>query len=748
MTSTLQSDDDILLLNDDDDSEGGNTPALAPAWRVLIVDDDRDVHEATLLALGGQLVMGRPLEFLHAYSSREALGVLQRESDVAVVFLDVVMETPDAGLRIISDIRERLGLHNLRIVLRTGQPGYAPDIEVINRYEIDDYRTKGELTRSRLYTTLVAALRCYDRLTSLERARAGMEHISQATGALVRARELPVFAMSLLSQLGGLLRSPADGFVCTVHTDTTGMPFSRIVAAGGRHASWLGKPPSALGETPGRLPAAALVDLPPGNWAVTDTWVYALIPLKANASITVCLDLGRAPDDVEQRLLGLFCANASVCAANMALMSDLHTQAYTDALVGLPNRAGLFEAMDALRDAQDPLDDHSLIVVDIDNFAGLNETFGDAYGDQVLVATSQRLAQALPSSYVARVASNAFAVLGLTADLGPASIQALFEPPLYVAQSEHVLTVSVGRVAMRDVGDSASEGLGHALLALKRAKSLGQQQFAQYTPVMASEARERAAMLRDLRQVMHGTGLYLAYQPQIDLPTGCVVGVEALIRWKRPDGQHITPDRFLPVAEQSGLIVPLGVWVLRTALSALRTLQQSGWPGLRMAVNVSMVQLRHGDFAHEVDQALRQFRIAPSQLELEITESIAALGWDLMVERLESFRRLGVMLAVDDFGTGFSSLSYLDRLPIDRVKIDRAFVQKLDTSSGERIPSAIVLLGHQLGLTVLAEGVETAEQAAHLGRLGCDEVQGYLYARPMPLDDLIVWLADQTAAGG
>jgi EAL domain-containing protein (putative c-di-GMP-specific phosphodiesterase class I) len=261
---------------------------------------------------------------------------------------------------------------------------------------------------------------------------------------------------------------------------------------------------------------------------------------------------------------------------------------------------------------------------------------------------------------------------------------------------------------------------------------------------MSDEIRHSATLLHEMRLALQRERqqFYLVYQPQIDLESGKVVGLEALIRWKKQDGVLVPPDRFIPIAEQSGLVVTLGNWVLRTALSGLKRLRTEGYDEICMAVNVSAVQFCHPDFISSVDQCLSESGVPPERLELEITESAAVMGLDFMQNTLRELKARGITIAIDDFGTGYSSLSYLDRLPADRLKIDRSFVMLIGTDQpGVRITDMVIPLGRQLGMKVLAEGVEHAAQVARLRQLGCDEIQGYYTGRPMELDALLDWLA-------
>lgn len=742
-----QVEDDFLQLLDDEGAGASQHGKHRPGpWQVLIVDDDQGVHDATVLALQGPTVLGRQLKFLHAFSAAQAIEVLKRETDVAVVFLDVVMETADAGLGIVGTIREQLGLTRLRIVLRTGQPGYAPDLEVITRYDINDYRVKSELTRSRLFTTLVASLRAYDQLCRLDATRDGLEKIVKASAQFIAEDGLRSFSEGVITQIAGLIGLAPEGLVCCeVNRDAEdGVAHERfrVVAAAGRFRQYIDQDISSISDV--RIVKLLTRCLSERRNLLEDDGVALYFPVHENNALAAFIDTDGPVSQVDHYLLDVFCTNIGLCAANVALVTELRTQAYFDRLVALPNRAAMVNELDT-RLAGADRQTYSLALLDVDAFAETNDLLGHQYGDQLLMAIARRLREALPDCFVARVSGDVFGVLGPSAQLTDDCLYGVFHTPPKVGGFERPVTFSIGLADLRDMTGSALDGIKDAHIALKRAKSAGQGQFAHYTTAIATETRDRTRLLQDLRMAFSHGLLFPHYQPQFDLKSGKVVGFEALLRWRTEEGQFIPPDRFIPVAEQSGLIVAMGAQVLNNALAALKTIHQAGFPGLRMAVNVSVMQMRQPNFVAMVQSALEASGVAPQELELEVTESVAALGMEVMVERLQTLRSTGIAIAIDDFGTGFSSLSYLDQLPADRVKIDRAFVNALDSGTGGRIADMIVPLGHKIGLKVLAEGVETEAQANILLELGCDEVQGYLYGRPMALDVLLAWLAKQPA---
>jgi EAL domain-containing protein (putative c-di-GMP-specific phosphodiesterase class I) len=294
---------------------------------------------------------------------------------------------------------------------------------------------------------------------------------------------------------------------------------------------------------------------------------------------------------------------------------------------------------------------------------------------------------------------------------------------------------------------SGVDWLKNATIALKQAKRQARGQHVVYNADIGELARSRAQLLAALHTAFDRQHLFLMYQPQIDLATGALIGLEALMRWRLSDGSLVPPDRFIPVAEQSGLIIQLGAWALQVACEAMQTLIAAGLSPLRMAVNVSMEQFKAPDFFDSVIGALQTSGLDGARLELEITESVAMMGPGRVTEILDKLRAQHIAVSIDDFGTGYSSLSHLEQLPLDRMKIDKAFVQQLGTGGSGRIAEMIAELGQTLGLRVLAEGIEDRASWDALQAMGCHEGQGFFIARPMELEHLRSWIGEYRVRG-
>ncbi|HWA37749.1 MAG TPA: EAL domain-containing protein [Burkholderiales bacterium] len=413
-----------------------------------------------------------------------------------------------------------------------------------------------------------------------------------------------------------------------------------------------------------------------------------------------------------------------------------------DALSGLPNRALLGDrASQSIGHARRTGRSCGLVVLNIDRFKLLNESYGHGVGDALVKQVGERLAQSIrEGDTVARLGADDFAVLAT--DLArpddvvyvARKIRDSFAAPFRVDEREMHVTLSIGASTYPRDGEEFDLLLRNADAAMHRVKQQGGNAFQFYAAAMTSEAVTRIEIESALRAAIAQKQLELHYQPQVDLRDGRIVGLEALMRWRHPERGYVSPALFIPIAEESDLIQPLGAWALMEAARTMAAWHQAGHQ-VRVAVNVSARQFRSSGFVEAVGRALRAHAIAPQFLEIELTESALIEDRDRAAGILGEMKRLGVQVAVDDFGTGYSSLSYLSGLPVDCLKIDRAFV--MNAGKGGRdaaIAQAIVSLGHTLGLSVVAEGVETAEQLSFLRAHRCDIGQGYLFAKPMPPD--------------
>jgi diguanylate cyclase (GGDEF)-like protein len=409
--------------------------------------------------------------------------------------------------------------------------------------------------------------------------------------------------------------------------------------------------------------------------------------------------------------------------------------AWHDGLTDLPNRAALDDHLTRLiARAREDGGGFAVLCIDLDRFKQINDLHGHAMGDQVLREVARRLVRAGPKAFIARVGGDEFVAVCDTAPV-PAAAELLatrlheaLEAKVELSGYAFDLNLSIGLAVHPRDGDDQITLLANADAALYRAKHEGRGTIRFFTAAMDQQLRERGALERDLRSAVGNDELFLEYQPQ-QSKQGRIIGFEALVRWQHPVRGLIPPSDFIPLAEESGLIVPIGEWVLRAACR-----EAASWQGgLQVAVNVSAVQFRRGNLEGLVRDVLTEMGLDPSRLELELTEGVLIEDAAHARSVLLALKSLGVRISLDDFGTGYSSLSYLETFPLDRIKIDRSFVSGIGrTERSLAIVRAVIGLAHGLNLPVLAEGVETEEQLAALVREGCDEVQGYLIGRPRP----------------
>ena len=436
-----------------------------------------------------------------------------------------------------------------------------------------------------------------------------------------------------------------------------------------------------------------------------------------------------------------------------------------DSLTGLPNR-GLFR--DRLREGMKRAKRNgttmALMFLDLDRFKVVNDSLGHEAGDRLLKHVSETLVHrlraadtiALDSSEnritVSRLGGDEFTII--LEDIGDKDDAALIarrvlealNEPFVLRKQEIVISTSIG-ISLYPQDDTDLDGLiRHTDTAMYRSKALGRGTYCFFSPDMNAEAQAQLSLETNLRHALERNEFVLYYQPKADLHTGEIVGVEALIRWNRPGEAQVPPEQFIPLLEETGLILPVGAWVIRTACAELASWDRMGLPRLSLAVNLSPRQFRQQYLFQLIADTLEETEIAPYRLELELTESQLMEDTQTSRDILASVAKLGVRVAIDDFGTGHSSLSYLKRFSINTIKIDRSFVREITSDQDDSaIATAVLAMGHSLRLKVVAEGVETLHQADYLRALGCDEVQGYLLSPPLPAAKLVAWLKSRSS---
>jgi diguanylate cyclase (GGDEF)-like protein len=687
--------------------------------RVLLVEDNDG--DARLVELMLQGTFGGDIQLSRARTLAEAL-VLMAEAIPECVVLDLGL--PDAqGLEAVRRIKAQAPL--MAVVVLTGAADGDLGTQAVAA-GAQDYLVKGNtvdetLTRSIRYAVVRkngedALLRSQQSLAEAQHiARLGSWELDLKTNTMVWSDEL--------CRLYGYPTAPAPGldeFFARLHPEDVVSVEVMLRAA---------------------LMARESFDLD-HRVVVPDhgtRWVRSQGRVESLGSGAPVWMRGTAQDITEQKL-------AEDALSHQALHDDLS---------GLPNRVLLLNRLgQALAKLTRNPSTVGLLFIDVDRFKVFNDSLGHAAGDAILRAMAARLMVTLrPGDTLARFGGDEFVILceGLSGEgdaLGIAArIATAMMEPLDWGKGELIMTVSTGIALTSSPYTSGESLLRDADTAMYRAKEEGRSRSAVFAEPMRGSAVRRLDTEVSLRQGISEGQLEVHYQPIVELPAGRMIGTEALVRWQHPTRGLVGPDEFIPIAEETGLIVPLGAWVLREAAQQTKTWQQRpGCSKLNVAVNLSAVQLKQPDLVDLVKQVLRETGLGPSSLELEITESVLMDDAAKSERILRALKALGVKVSVDDFGTGYSSLSYLKRFPVDTVKIDRAFVDGLgDDPADSAIVDAVARMASALNLETVAEGVETPLQMRELIGLGCTYAQGYLFARPAPASDLIALLDSQTS---
>ncbi|MDM7861426.1 EAL domain-containing protein [Alteromonas sp. ASW11-36] len=737
-------DNDELIFKEEDTTEEQISENMR-VWNILIVDDDEEIHTVTRLALSDLVVGDRKLNFLHAYTGKQALEILgEYEREIAIILLDVVMETDDAGLNVVKHMREQMKLVEPRIILRTGQPGYAPEEQIIKTYDINDYKTKTELTRGKLMTTVIASIRSYQQLRTINQSRLGLQKIIQSAANLLEEHSIKGFCEGIVTQISSMIGLEAEGVVCAragsvldKEDDDDGV---YVLGAAGDFANYINERIEQLHDDIIVEHVNRCLKFQKHVFESNFSVLYINSSgFEAAVYVNMCKEIG----ELDRQLLEIFLSSVSVGYENVNLFHQLRNAAFRDWLTRLPNRNEFINMLDRPHQIESQ-SGINVALIDINHFSDVNDGLGQEVGNQVLSAVSTRLSEEFDEKVKkGRIGADVFGLIGDENVVTPERINEVFQNAFVAGDNTLPINVTIGLTKLLSERNRGITVLKQSNIALNRAKKNLTDNYEYFAPEIEEKTTWRLNMIRRLRADFADRKLELWFQPQVDLVSEKVVGMEGLLRWPDGDGKYISPAVFVPLAEYSGLIVDIGQWVLEASCARIRELCDAGFSHLRVAVNISIPQFRDRTFVKKVKSAIEKNGVDPTSLELEITESVVMDEPQIVIDALRALKEYGVQIAIDDFGTGFSSMSYLQQLPLDRLKVDRSFVSDIQPGGNAFIAETIVTLGNKLGLATIAEGVEKREQASYMLKLGCDEAQGYLYARPMPFDELMVFLREK-----
>ena len=702
-----------------------------PFWRVLIVDDDEEIHEVTRYALRDTLILGRPVELIHVYTAQEALQRIEEFSDVAVALVDVVMETPNSGLDLVTKLRAA-GLSEMRIILRTGQPGYAPELSVIAKYEINDYRTKVELTHTRLITVLISAIRAYNQISTINRSREGLEMIVESSSELFKRSNLQLFCWGVLTQISALMNSPASGMVYITKTEGH-IANSIIISATGRFCPYVRQPVDSIGDRR-LLKTLEFASDKRGDLVENGCFVLKICGLEDHELVAL-IEIGDDVADTELSLLKLFSDNITIAFENLALLERMEYLAFTDPVLDIPNANAFEEALyDAIERRRTGGNGTRVSLIAVEDYPNIMADNGPLVAFEYLKAVYEALRAGKSPPLVARISDNVLALLGNDTSITKEKVEQPF------TRTYRVLGMDIASSACSVIVDiDPKSGGPHEIMhtahaELSHARRTGQTGCVSDGNSVKSIEKRRSILERGLEQALkQGDGFTILLQPQFDLMNNRVIGAEALLRWNL-DEEHVAPNEFLPIAKAKGLTQNLTEFVITTLGHWNK--DRGGHKQIPVAVNLSMNDLNLPGFAARLTQWVSNAGLSPETIQFEISEGMGLHERACALQEITNLRNAGFRIALDDFGTGYSSLGHFDRLPIDVLKIDRSFISDLTTGTAPYSLAYIALaMSQALKIDCIAEGIENEEQMQALTLLGYTVGQGYLLARPMPFQE-------------
>jgi diguanylate cyclase (GGDEF)-like protein len=723
------------------DDSGSEPETIDLYWKIAIIDDEKSVHDATKLALSHTTFQGRNLEFLSAYSGKEGFELLQEHPDCAAVFLDVVMENADSGLILAERIRNELLQSNIQIILRTGQPGYAPEEEIISKYEINDYKTKSELTRNKLFTALATAIRSYSHLQALEESKNGLRNVINASSTLMKERSINEFASGVLQQINALFHLSAQGIFCVSQRPLQGpQDFERdtknsflVVAATPSYNSMYGQDIRNINN--GTASSVAQEALSQKQHILTDQYTALYLSTPSEWQGVVVIEDGLNLTDIDEELLKVFCLNTAVGLENAKFFSHLNRSAYYDAVTDVYNQEGLLHYSKGIHKlAKNTI---SLYVIDIDYFHDITDGLGYEYANDVLIAMTSILKRIFHSlDHISRLHSDVFGILVADTQTPLKNLVSACSRPFFLDGNSIRLGVTLGEahVDLTQNEFDIDRLFRRAKIALKVAKENKRGMAQAFKPEFEQETESRRTVLAEFRNALAKGDLFLMLQPKVSMSTNEVVGYEGLIRWQHPENGIVPPNAFIPVVEKAGLYFQLDMYVLREALSIIKKHPEITKP---ISVNISANSLHHKDFIDELKNVINQEDADLNTIELEITEN-ALIRSDMAIQHLNALKELGFTICLDDFGAGYSSLAYLIKLPLDVIKIDRAFINHLcEDESAQVLLKGMLQICNDLNKKVVIEGIETQLQVDIVNKFDVDIAQGFFYFRPMPVANIL-----------
>lgn len=739
------------------DSQTVNAPFAIPEnenWVVLSVEDDADYQMSLFAAIDGMKAHDRRVKMLSASSANEAARILADRNDVAIILLDVVMEDDDAGLRLVDVIRNVIGNNLTRIVLLTGQPGIAPRQKTLESYDINEYWNKVDIDATKLRSIITANLRTWISLNEMHHARRGLQMIVEVSKTLASCQNLNSFSDVVLKEIGEIIGlTDTEGMLCLHHAEQESFESSVVIAATGNFKATQPKTLKHYAQSLStdeykKLQSAVNDALTQNEHQFCGNCSVLFFPAKNNHSQSYLLLVKTQKPLLPQHiaLLKVFSENVTNGFANLALLNRVSQLAYFDSTMGLPNYNYLVRELSA--SSKELRANLELVIIEIDDYSSIELSLGQSFLERLVLGVVDVIKSHFPNiRMICQTEDDTFALLfNATKAPGIQELSLLTEMTVPLHNLDHTVSTTIAQLPLNLVmGKTPVQVLTIADIALQKAKATKQSLFT-YTPDIIDDVEKRFHVLNLLHQAIdQKQGLYLEFQPKVNMYSGEAVGFEALLRWKLPSGGGYSPGEFIPIAETAGIIPKLDMLVMEQTFAAIQVLYEKGYQ-LPVSFNATYADITHPPFVTALEKHIDDAAFPASMVEIEITETQAMQDYNGVFSILKPFIDEGMLISIDDFGTGYSSLAHLVHLPASTLKVDRRFVRGL---SGEHVQQSkdilamVYNLTQRLSLKLIVEGVETEQEKDVLLSKGYLNAQGFLFARPMPLDKLITWLSER-----
>lgn len=737
------------IINFDEKTKDSHYSTSDDVWSILSVEDDVNYQKSIELSLSGLEVDGKGIEVLTANSAVEAAAVLSSVSDISVILLDVVMESDDAGLRVVDTIRNVIGDDSVRIVLVTGQPGVnAPRQSLMKQYDIDDYWTKTDLTEEKLRSVVISNIRTWHSLSELNRAKRGLQMIVDASRVITSKLDVEEFSKTVLQEVGKIVGVPhSGGIACVLSSEHQPLETNDVVAATGsfslskiktlKDALSFGNHPISKKETLALLNKARVE-----KHHVFGPELSVLYFSTADIDKRNYLMVVESPNFLNEQhvaLLRVFCENVKTGFANLALLNKLSKLAYYDSELNIPNRNWLIRELTQSNDFM--LANLDLVIINIVNFSEATVMLGSSHTELMVRARYENIrARYKHAKEICRISHNQLAILFSRINTPSVDeLKSLTEQSINVDGINHTVVATVCVAELKNIIDySASDMITIVEMALIDGLERGKA-VVKYSPSFTSDVAVRHEILQDLYSALRMEDAFnIALQPKVNMCSGELVGAEALLRWTKPDGSVVPPSLFIPIAEASGIMNKIDSMVMEKTINTIKRLCSNGI-NMPISFNVTCSDITTTDFIEKLVGLLSASGIEPSLLEVEITESQAMEDYEEVNPVLQKLLSMGVKVSVDDFGTGYSSLAHIADLAVSTLKVDRSFVSKLSSEkcseAGLAVCEMVFRLAKRFNFNIIAEGVETEEEKEKLIKSGYKFAQGYLFAKPMSIED-------------